>query len=427
MRDWWRSFDELHARQAPGMPSLWGLLDDRLEDTAMNFDDGRYTRSGYRMLPSELNARIEQLWGTAILARWPAALVSEPYPHTSFVEALGAGVRLWHGIAVTCWFICEGPSSLTDVAGMPDYYDRQIEALERLGCPIDPAMFADLRQAEKKLTERPPSHRDTSQHELGNGMSFSITISMGMTKKDGFEHLRDVVTRYRRAWAEQHLERYLQGRWDQDLRAVGDGYHRHVADKGKPPTHKQFAKLAEQATNHWYGGDLAQLASALGLSAPDPQQHHRLLPADRSAFVVRVRDLLGGKRWEDSAPDMDRDERVRRLRRSELAEHAPAAVQIWEATGERPPLKTASWARHRIETAFGPDTVAGWEEFLCAVEQALGEPAAAPPLSAPTRETVDASAGAPLPSPLPLQSGGDTSEIPRVEHGLRGFLSRLRG
>jgi hypothetical protein len=286
-------------------------------------------------------------------------------------------------------------------------------------------MFADLRETEKNLTDRPLPAGDTTEHDIGHGLSFSITVSMGPTKKDGFEHLREVVTRYRRAWAEEHLEHYLQARWQQDLRAVGDAYHRHVADKAKPPTLKQFAKLAEQAANHWFGGDLAQLSNALGLVAPDSPKYNRLLPVNRAEFVARVRELLGGQPWGASPEDMDRDERERRLRRSELADHAPAAVQIWEATGEPPPLKGASWARYRLETAFGADIEAGWEQYLDAIKQTIrdGTPtqdvAADPERPNPAMQPDVQAIGPPkLSKDRPLQ--------PETDHGIRGLLSRMR-
>ena len=74
-RDWWQAFDELHARQAPGMPSLWGLLGDRTEDAnrRASDEDDRYTPRGYLMLPSDLVASVEMLWGTTVLDRWPTA------------------------------------------------------------------------------------------------------------------------------------------------------------------------------------------------------------------------------------------------------------------------------------------------------------------------------------------------------------------
>lgn len=425
MREWWTAFDTLHARQAPAMPSLWGLLGDRFEDMGQNSDDGRYTRRGYELLPPELNRSVEDHWGTAVLPRWPHALVTEAYPHATFAEALGPGIDFWHGVALTCWFICEGPYSRTEIGGIPNYYDRQIKLLEAIGCPIDFGMFADLRAAEKRLTDRPPPAGETTEHNLGEGMSFSITISTGSDKKDGFEHMRDVVTRYRRAWAEQHLERYLHARWEQDLRAVGDDYHRHVADKGKPPTVKQFAKIAEHTANHWFGGDLAQLCNALGLPSPEPQQHRRMLPTDRGAFVTRVRELLGGQRWETSPEDIEPDERERRLRLSELADRAPAVVQIWEATGDPPPLIGASWARSRLETAFGPDTEAGWQKYLGIVDQVVHEPQATPQAAIPSAPAVVETA--PLPRPPIATPSAEAAVSQATKRGVRGLLSRLRG
>jgi hypothetical protein len=36
-------------------------------------------------------------------------------------------------------------------------------------------------------------------------------------KRPGFERLRNVITRHRRAWADQHLERWLEHGWQTDL------------------------------------------------------------------------------------------------------------------------------------------------------------------------------------------------------------------
>ena len=326
--------------------------------------------------------------------------------------------------------MCEGPYSRTDIGGIPNYYDRPIKALQELGCPIDVAMFADLREAEKKLTERPPDRGDSTEHEVAPGISFTITMSMGPAKKDGFEHLRDVVTRYRRAWMAEHLEHYLQARWEQDLRAVGDAYHRHVADKAKAPTLRQFAKLANTAADNWFGGDLAGVANALSLPAPEPQTYARLLPADRAAFVVRVGTLLGGKPWGAAPQDMDRDQQTMRLRRWELAEHGPLAVQIWEATGEPPLLKSCGWARGRLETAFGDDTAAGWAQYIDAIQTALqaSESKEADPSPSPAHR-----GERPVPAMTPDKRDDDQDLPPRSDspdaprrRGLRGVLDRLR-
>lgn len=429
MRNWWRAFDDLHARQAPVMPSLWGLLGDRFEDAARDWmeEDGRYTPRGYLSLPPEVVAAVNELWGTTLLDRWPNAIVSEPFPHAAFATALGAGADFWHGIALTCWFLCEGPYSRTDIGGIPIYYERQIKAMENLGCPINAALFTDLREAERKLTERRPDHDDMSEHEVAPGMSIRITVGTGQTKLDGFEHLRDVVTSFRRAWMTEHLERYLQARWEEDLRAVGHAYHRHVADKAKAPTARQFAKIADTAADNWFGGDLGGIANALNISAPEPQTYNRLLPADRAGFVSQVNDLLGGKRWGEASQNLDPDEQTVLLRRWELAQNAPLAVQIWEATGEPPPLKTCGWARHRLEAAFGPETDTGWAHYIEAIQTAFRNPLA----SYPTSSSSPASGGK-IDAPTPTASvessvqGGAASPSPTLTGMLTSRWRRSR-
>jgi hypothetical protein len=193
MGEWWHCFDELHARQVAGMRPLSGLLSDR-------FNEAGYQHLVARMLPPGVKHEVEQLWGTAILARWPSVLVSQPYPYASLAEALGIGIAFWHDLAIMCWSVCESTYTETDIDGMPHHYRRQIKTLDELGCPIDGAMFTDLQRAEGKLTDR------ALVDSLGNQLKIASSI-----KKDGFEHLNAVVTRYRRAWAARHLNSYLIG------------------------------------------------------------------------------------------------------------------------------------------------------------------------------------------------------------------------
>ena len=89
MRDWWREFDRIHAEQAPGKPSLWGLIGDRHADTMPTFDDGRYDVQASQRLPEDLNERIAELWATMVLPRYPGVLVSEPFPNAGFAESFG--------------------------------------------------------------------------------------------------------------------------------------------------------------------------------------------------------------------------------------------------------------------------------------------------------------------------------------------------
>lgn len=371
IRQWWRAFDDLHARQAPGMPSLWGVVSDGHEASQHpNDSDGVFNPGGYSRLGEGICTSVERLWATEVMPRWPDHLVTQPFPHANLASALGPAVSFWHGVGLTCWFLCEGPFSRTDIGGMQSYYHRDIHELEHAGFPIDRQLFADLRQAESRLTERPETD-DESTHDLGGGIAVSVSFRVGPAKRDGFEHLRDVVTRYRQAWAERYLEDYLRHRWQSELRRTGDEYHRHTADKGKPPTLKQFAKIAAEAANHWFAGRIDQVCSALQLPAPDPPAYVQYMPADPMAFINRLGKQMGGQRWQDSPEEMPREQRTVMLRRFELAERSLEVVRLWEATQATPTLKGNSWARLTLKTAYGEDIDAGWDWYVQHILAAL--------------------------------------------------------
>ena len=437
---WWAAFDDLHARQAPGMQSLWGLLGDRWTPRARpgggddDSDDGdAYAPGRYRDVGEPLCTDIERLWGTTVLARWPDRLVTEPYPHAAFAETLGPAVDFWHGIALTCWFICEGPYSRTDIPGAPSYYQSQLKELEDTGCAVDSALFADLREAERKLVDRPIKWKNETVHEIADGVSVTMRFDGGTQKKDGFEHLRDVVTRHRRAWAAQHLNGYLRSLWTNELRGVGNTYHRQTADKGKPPTAKQFAKMADKAAAHWFGGDLTKVCDALGLPADDPPRYERRLPASRDAFLAHLAGRMGAQDWYAQSNDLPEDERTRRLRRWELLQRAPEVVQIWEATEDLPPLKGNSWANYLLDEAYAPDREAGWAAFVADVAAATSDSANDPPPEhADTTRHEPPTAATPAPtspsrvlppppvSPGPIDDGAREADKP--QRGWRRFF-----
>jgi hypothetical protein len=52
---------------------------------------------------------------------------------------------------------------------------------------------------------------------------------------------------------------------------------------------------------------------------------------------------MGAQDCYAQSNDLPEDERTRRLRRWELLQRAPQVVQVWEATGDLPPLKGNSW------------------------------------------------------------------------------------
>ncbi len=90
------------------------------------------------------------------------------------------------------------------------------------------------------------------------------------SRRSGFEFLRDIVTRYRRAWSAKCLDAYLRARWESEIQGAARQYARYIEVQGKAPTEKQFAKVAEAPTNHWFGGDVNSLYAAIGEKAEGP-------------------------------------------------------------------------------------------------------------------------------------------------------------
>src|SRR5262249_9170129 len=142
---------DIHARQSPNMPSLWGLVE---EGGFITFDDvshSPYTPGLYRdLLARDLVEEIDRLWGTTLLQRFPDRVVSEPFPHAAMAQAFGPALTFWHGCALTAWFMCEG-SSRTDMVGLPQYHAADIHILKQLQCPIQNELFEELLLGETKL------------------------------------------------------------------------------------------------------------------------------------------------------------------------------------------------------------------------------------------------------------------------------------
>lgn len=212
LKRYWEVFDAIHAHQRSGMEPLWGLLEEHgyFDLSNMHGDDGAYRRVLYqRLLPADLLKDIDELWGTAMVPREPGRIVTEPFPHVLMAETFGPALRLWHGCALTAWFPCEGLYSRTDMAGLEHYHRRELAELEDLGAPVDRKMFDELIVAEEHLGPEEPAYRETQQIEAEPGITMETTMSRG-SRREGFERLRDIVTKHRRAWAEKHLDSYLQ-------------------------------------------------------------------------------------------------------------------------------------------------------------------------------------------------------------------------
>lgn len=370
MRAWWDYFDQAHSSQRPGMPSLWGLVDDGY--FSVHDDNPRMPITGAyrRHVPAEICDAIDRLWDGITNAKWPDKILSEFHPHHQMADAFGPALSLWNGVALTCWFVCEGPSSRTDLQGLEHYHRKHLFELTEMGFPIDPALFADLRDAERRLGPEQPLTTESS----AGGVTFQLSYG---SRRDGFEILRDIVTRHRRQWAATHLDAYLTARWDSELRTVATEYSRRVAARGKPPTLKQFASVGAAAANHWFDGDLARLYAALGEKSQASPERIDFLAGDPVAFGRAVYAALGG------GPPLDEDTSMRdpeaRNRQWALERFAKAAfdyVHTAERLGRVPTFDEFDGTKFEWDLIGGPGQ--GWQRFHQAVETArtAGVPAA---------------------------------------------------
>lgn len=403
LKGFWGEFDELHTRQASGMPALWGLVqdhsyvtplvvdaqgrnaDDAAEDDGGDAAEPHHPRLFERALSTQLNADIEKMWGTAILPRWPDRLVTERAPHARLAEAFGPALRFWEGASLTTWFLCEGPYSRTDIDGLANYHSGELEALAAVGCPVGSELFRELRDAEMHY----------GSPRASGGIAATMTIRLDLTDDgtlstdssrggydDGkphvcYEQLRDIITRHRRSWAQENLDRYLRTRWETDLRVSATAYHHHVAEKSKAPTLKQFARIASPVANHWFGGNLSGVYGALGLTAPaTPVRADRLVPADPDNFATRLYERLRGQPYQlPPTWNEDPEERERHNSYSSLASSCVDYLQLEEALGECPALKTygrAKFIYYGIVLAEDPDEA--WRLYSDAVHEVLERP-----------------------------------------------------
>ncbi len=305
--------------------------------------------------------------------RDPARIVTEPFPHVRLAETFGPALRFWHGCGLTAWFLCEGPYSRTDMAGLEEYHCRDLAELEDLGAPVDRGVFAELVVAEGRLGEPEPIYTENKEVEVEPGITIETSIGHG-SRRESFEGLRDIITRHRRAWAQEHLRGYLRKRAENDVREAARVFHVKSAERGgKPPTPKQFAKTAAVPTNRWFGGDVAALYRAFGERSPVTQVRVRVVPEDAEGFVARVYAALGGVEVGPPPKGFDqaaREEHTRKIsenhNRAELANKALEYLRLEEALGRSPTLKEfgKGGSEHRAaEAGLGVEAEAAFTRY----------------------------------------------------------------
>lgn len=378
LSEFWAALDAIHARQAPGMLPLWGLVEDGgwaalAQENQTPYQAGLYRR----LLPPGLVTRIEQLWGTTVLPKWIDRVVSEPFPHSVMADTFGPALKFWHGCGLTAWFVCEGPMSRTDIPGLAEYYGRELVALEDCRCPVHPQLFDELRSV--RLGPEMPVYADGSEIKVHGDIAIGIRMSLG-SRRSGFERLRDVITRHRQWWSAQYLDAYLRGRWESELKSAARQFHLMSEEKGKPPTLKQFSKFVAEPARHWFGGDVGLFYASIGQKLPgNAVRRSLLMPGDRVGLAGAVFRALGGEPFtrpvavasaEEGRQSSDDHQRHHNLLR--LAEQSLAYVQLVEALGRTPTLKEFGAKFEWPSKVLDGETETAWEIFTRTVDGVLG-------------------------------------------------------
>jgi hypothetical protein len=371
LRRYWQSFDEIHARQSTGMKPLWGLVEESasIDLREINANSPYQPKLYLEFLPQDLIQDIERLWGTIMLTKWPDRIVSEPFPHYLMVSTFGPALKFWQSCALTAWFICEGPYSRTDMAGLAHHERRELSELKEMQTPVDERLFEELIKAEGRLGPAEDITDKSSSTDVGYGVTITMSISSGSRRK-GFESLRDIITRHRRAWTAQYLETYLRCLWETEISEAARAFNLLLGEKGgKAPTLKQFAKAAMPPTNHWFGGDVSALYGAIGEKSPAIPQRNGLMPQDKERFVRLIMEPLPSLEYE-RYPGRMSDEATQDYTRKELAELGLRYLQLEEALGRPPEMKEIGEKFTYRSKVLAADDSEAWQIYKQAVERA---------------------------------------------------------
>jgi hypothetical protein len=145
-------------------------------------------------------------------------------------------------------------------------------------------------------------------------------------------------------------------------------YQRTVAAKGRPPTPKQFARVAVDGANQWLGGDLAAVCGAIGVPSPVQPQRVALMPDNRERFVELVFEQLGGQPVKETDSWRQRELFQRQWLIGRMCSNALRYVQLQEALG-RPPEPKDIGADKWGDSANRPD----WECYQQVIARSLSD------------------------------------------------------
>jgi HIRAN domain len=414
LRRLWEALDDLHARQEPNMlaPSLYPLAEDwgdevhGDEELGLEWETRRFLEdlrdatlasiessagSSAVRFPPDLVREVENLWDAETIARYPKAIVTNLHPWREAQRALGPAA-FWQELIVRLWQNFEEDYDARSVGALGSYFRDGRRALADLGFPVDDGMFEKLIEVEQTLPPAQEVVRSEGPAHSVMGIELRLVMTSGR-RRPGFTKMRDIVTAYRRAWAAQHLDAYLERVWQDELRAVAEAINRHHAEKRKSPTARQLAGMTADTANRWCGGRIGLLCAAIGEKDTLHQTYDPKVPPDRRLFVRRLFTVFGGKPVPKINYREDDEETQQAKRKAADCQRGIAVLtigalrllQLEEATGATPTLKqygTADFQRYAERVWAGESVDELWSRYLAAVQEALrgdAEPAPLPP------------------------------------------------
>ena len=458
----WNALDDLCARQEPAMlpPSLYPLAEDWGDDSAdddgsdLDFSwesrtfledlrdatlAGEELRAGSTAvrLPADVVHEVEELWGAKTIERYPNAIVTNLQPWADAQRALGPALAFWQGILFSLWSNFEESYDARTVGALSAQFRQERRQLAALGFPIDDRLFGELIELEDSLP--PPQEIVVSEgpSQPIMGIELQVVMTSGR-RRPGFANMRDLVTAYRRAWADTYLDAYLALTWQDALRGVADGLNRHRAAKRKEPTARQLAGIAADTANCWCGGRIGLLCAAIGERNTPQQTYSAKVPANRRAFLLRLFTVLGGELIpkldyaRDSAETQQANQRVADRQRGigELTTAALRVLQLEEALGSTPTLKqygAREFERHSSRIWETGSIDEQWDRYITAIHEALSSDVLPAPLPTPRTSRPPVTLREVEAEPRPMRPRDSVTSLSAQTPKHDGLLGRLFG
>lgn len=316
-REFWDTLMNLHAARKPGVGKLRVLVEGVAVYWDYYFekgDDGYWNPSVFlKLLPQELIARIDALFGRQTSSEYPTARASALFPYATFCSHLNPALLFWNRVGLTTWDATWKVGWQKEYQTLQDFSGKNIlEQLADWGCPIDGDM---------------------------------------------------------RSWTERHFEAFWQGRYRTKVAECGRRYNRLREVTGSDPAISKFVNQeVVTVVNEYFSGNVFSLLEVLG----EPLPKGTSIRDDR---LIRSIDKLRSALQEFAnreLPELHKQLRVRDL----FIMSALRYCISWEGRGTKPrrSMFNSDFYHQELLKALGfdpaKDPVGAWTEFSRLVERA---------------------------------------------------------